>query len=465
MAYTLIETVTVGSGGASSIEFAGIPQETGADLVIRLSARGGNELTDLSFNSDTGTNYTYRFLKGTGSTASSQDSSSEAIRFYGITEDSRTANTFSNAEIRISNYTSTTAKSVSIDGVTENNATYAIMAISAGSYSGTSAITSVKLASNGDVLDEHTTASLYLVTTADASGATVPVPKATGGSISLAGGYWIHSFTSSGTFTPTENLTGVEYVVLAGGAAGGGNYQGNAAAGGGAAGGYRSSVISESSGGGGSAESTVSVTASTGYAVTVGAGGSGNDGNYSGNNGSDSSAFSVTSTGGGGGARSGQSTAGKSGGSGGGGGSKTPTGSSGTGGGGGSGTTNQGFGGGEGGNSGTNASSLRGGGGGGAGGAGVTGFGNSDGGVGLTTSISGSAVKLAGGGQGGYFMQANPTQHDTSWGGGKFSNGFPGFQASPGGGDANKGAGGGGGCDPYNGGSGGSGIVIVRYAA
>tara|TARA_R110000764_G_scaffold168016_1_gene255248 strand:+ start:108 stop:602 length:495 start_codon:yes stop_codon:yes gene_type:complete len=163
MGMTLIETIEVGSGGAASIEFTGIAG-TGQDLVILMSARGGNELTDLSFNSDTGTNYTYVNLKGTGSTASSQNSSSEAIRFYGITEDSRTANTFSNAEIRISNYASTTAKSVSIDGVTENNATYAIMATVAGQYSGTSAITSLKLASNGDVLDQYSTASLYMVT-------------------------------------------------------------------------------------------------------------------------------------------------------------------------------------------------------------------------------------------------------------------------------------------------------------
>jgi hypothetical protein len=163
MGYQLIEHIEVGSGGASSIEFTGIPQD-GVDLLVLMSARGGNELTDLSFNSDTGTAYTYVNLKGTGSTASSQSSSSEAIRFYGITEDSRTANTFSNAEIRISNYTSTTAKSVSIDGVTENNATYGIMAIVAGQYSGTSAITSLKLASNGDVLDQYSTASLYMIT-------------------------------------------------------------------------------------------------------------------------------------------------------------------------------------------------------------------------------------------------------------------------------------------------------------
>ena len=38
MGMTLIETVEVGAGGASSIQFDSIPQD-GIDLVIRMSAR------------------------------------------------------------------------------------------------------------------------------------------------------------------------------------------------------------------------------------------------------------------------------------------------------------------------------------------------------------------------------------------------------------------------------------------
>jgi hypothetical protein len=470
MAYTLIETVTVGSGGASSIEFTGIPQESGANLVVKLSLRAGEgaaiRTAYVRFNGDSGNSYSFVRLTGDGSTASSsKGSANDWLTFAYINGAGSTANTFDSQDLTISNYTSTAAKSTSTDSVTENNATEARAQILAGSWSGTAAITSMEFFTF-DTFVEGSTASLYLVTTADAAGASTPVPKATGGSISLSGGYWIHSFTSSGTFTPTEDLTGVEYVVLAGGGNGGGNYQGSAAAGAGGAGGYRSSVIGESSGGGGSAESTVSATASTGYVITVGAGGSGVDGNTSGNSGSNSSAFSITSTGGGGGGKSGFSTAGKSGGSGGGGSSRTPTSTTGTGGGGGSGTTNQGFAGGAGGNDNNNNNNMRGGGGGGAGGAGV-GFPTDwvDGGVGLTTSITGSAVKLAGGGQGGFFIQGNPTEHDTSWGGGTYSNGYPGYQRGAGSGTYAKGAGGGGGCDPYTGGSGGSGIVIVRYAA
>ena len=469
MAYTLIETVTVGSGGAASIEFTGIPQEAGADLVIVCSMRVvDNDNGKILFNGDTSTAYTTTRLLGTGSAVSSTVSTSESLFFMGLTDQNYTANTFGSAEILISNYTSSTNKSVSINAVTENNATFARQELGAGVYTTSSPITSLTLKANTTNTLEHSTASLYLVTTADASGATVPVPKATGGSISLAGGYWVHSFTSSGTFTPTENLTGVEYVVLAGGGAGGGNNGGGGAAGAGGAGGYRSSVIGESSGKNSSAEATVSVTASTGYAVTVGAGASQVQFDR-GATGSTSSAFGITSSGGGGGGVGGASQSGSSGGSGGAGGSKSAIGgnfTTGSGGSFGSGTEGQGYQGGTGGNVASNGTNQRGGGGGGAGASGNF-FNNGDvlGGNGLTTNITGSALLMAGGGQGGFFFQGNPAVMSDIYGGGQGSNGYSGYQRGAGSGTYAKGAGGGGGGDPYAGGNGGSGIVIVRYAA
>ena len=70
-----------------------------------------------------------------------------------------------------------------------------------------------------------------------------------GGTVSSSGGYRIHTFTSSGTFTNTiENLS-TEYLVIAGGGSGGNteDFSGTGASGGGA-GGYRSSISGESSG-------------------------------------------------------------------------------------------------------------------------------------------------------------------------------------------------------------------------
>ena len=68
--------------------------------------------------------------------------------------------------------------------------------------------------------------------------------------------YRAHTFTSSGTFSVSDETSDfgstVEYVVVAGG--GSGPHENGGGGGGGGAGGYRSSVQGESSGGGGSAE-------------------------------------------------------------------------------------------------------------------------------------------------------------------------------------------------------------------
>ena len=92
----------------------------------------------------------------------------------------------------------------------------------------------------------------------------------TGGSVTTSGSYRIHTFTSSGTFTPYEDNLAVEYLVIAGGAGGGMGWQ----AGGGGAGGYRTNGSGQTSGRGASAESSMTLGSSgTGYTVTIGAGG------------------------------------------------------------------------------------------------------------------------------------------------------------------------------------------------
>ena len=116
---------------------------------------------------------------------------------------------------------------------------------------------------------------------------------ASGGTITQSGGFTIHTFTSSGTFTPNTIGT-VEYLVIAGG---GGS--GTSGGGGGGAGGYRTA--------------TGFSVAATGLTVTVGAGGAENT------NGANSVFSTITSIGGGRGSAGGSVTA-SIGGSGGGGG-------------------------------------------------------------------------------------------------------------------------------------------------
>ena len=250
---------------------------------------------------------------------------------------------------------------------------------------------------------------------------------ASGGTKTTSGGYTIHTFTSSGTFTPNKGGT-VDYLVVGGGGGSGGF------GGGGGAGGFKSAT-------------DFTVTA-TGLTVTVGAGGAGSD--YNGlvaSNGGNSVFSSITSLGGGGG--SSRNHTGANGGSGGGG-------NGGYGTAGGSGTSGQGN------NGGTAAGNqaYHGAGGGGAsqtGGNGTTSCGN--GGAGTASSYSGSSVTYAGGGGGATDTSDNGGAGGAG-GGGKGKGGDGAATA----GSANTGGGGGAGSNVTTGSTaGGSGIVIIRY--
>jgi hypothetical protein len=87
--------------------------------------------------------------------------------------------------------------------------------------------------------------NMSVATNAGGSGIVIvkySIAKASGGTITTDGTYWYHTFTTSGTFVPYENLT-ADCLVIAGGGAGaatdGNDTQGG---GGGGAGGLRSTV-------------------------------------------------------------------------------------------------------------------------------------------------------------------------------------------------------------------------------
>ena len=249
---------------------------------------------------------------------------------------------------------------------------------------------------------------------------------------------------------PTFN---VDYLVVAGGASGA-----NQHGGGGGAGGLRTSYGS-TSGGGANAELTLSLTTGTSYSLTVGDGGAGVTwvgANLAGNNGYDSVFNNITSIGGGGGSSYATQTIPSSGGSGGGGGSQAVGAQTGA-----SGEPGQGYAGGSGFTGGTPYPGGGGGGAGGLGGNATTGVGG-NGGDGLqndiTVTTTGTGPYYAGGGGSATYGSGTPGTGGSGIGGaGKYtnSNGNPGNpQTGSGGGGTNGG---------FPSGSGGSGIVVLRY--
>lgn len=161
--FTLISTITVGSGGASSIDFTSIPS-TFTDLCLKVSGRMDNAAYSndifFKFNSSTST-FTARYLQGTGS---SSPISGSYAQFAGESNSaSSTSSTFSNFEIYLPNYAGSNYKSYSVDSVTElNSATNNQLFLIAGLWSTTSAITSITLYSATSAnFVQYSTASLY----------------------------------------------------------------------------------------------------------------------------------------------------------------------------------------------------------------------------------------------------------------------------------------------------------------
>lgn len=163
--FTKIASVTVGSGGASSIDFTSIPS-TYTDLCLKVSARtnavGSGYYTRLrlQINGST-TGYSNRLLYNADGTAASA-TSTDYITFFYETGTSATANTFSNGEIYIPNYAGSNYKSTSSDSVSENNGTQIIQALNAGLWSNTAAITQLTITdASSYTLAQYSTATLY----------------------------------------------------------------------------------------------------------------------------------------------------------------------------------------------------------------------------------------------------------------------------------------------------------------
>lgn len=168
--FALIASSTVGAGGAANITFTSIPN-TYTDLCIKVSARSDigqiNSFLICQPNSAT-TNLSSRVLFGTSTTAGTGTYSVEQSIWTYIDGANATASTFSNNEIYIPNYASTSIyKSVSVDGVNEHNTNAdPRQNLTAGLWSSTAAISSIKLYPTdnsftpGNFL-QYTTAHLY----------------------------------------------------------------------------------------------------------------------------------------------------------------------------------------------------------------------------------------------------------------------------------------------------------------
>lgn len=160
---TLIQTITVGAGGAASIDFTSIPA-TYDDLVLEVSGRGsgasGPQNLRLKLNGAV-VNYSGKYLQGSGTVATSGNLATTYIYAGEVPDTSQTANVFNSTFIYFPNYLSGNYKSFSIDNVEETNAAGAYALLAAGLWADVSAINAISAYLTTGNFVQYSMASLY----------------------------------------------------------------------------------------------------------------------------------------------------------------------------------------------------------------------------------------------------------------------------------------------------------------
>ena len=155
-AYESIATVTVGSGGSSSIDFTSIPS-TYTHLQIRLIGRTDRatkmDFYKLQFNSDTGSNYAWHELFGDGAAGAQAGSSATEIRLFRSTAATATSGMFGTSVLDILDYANTnkykTARSLGGADTNGSTSSDGEVSLTSGLWQNTNAITSIQLKPGG----------------------------------------------------------------------------------------------------------------------------------------------------------------------------------------------------------------------------------------------------------------------------------------------------------------------------
>ena len=158
--------VQVGSAGASTITFSSIPS-TYKHLQIRAIARSARTEPEdyiyLRFNSDTGNNYAWHSLEGSGSAAAAQGVASTAQIFtMWITTAQSSANIFGAGVIDILDYANTSKfKTVrTLTGDDKNGSGYILL--NSGLWRNTNAVSTITLTNHGATnFQQYSSFALY----------------------------------------------------------------------------------------------------------------------------------------------------------------------------------------------------------------------------------------------------------------------------------------------------------------
>lgn len=161
MPMTLVGSVTVGAGGASSLEFSNIPA-TGKDLVvlgsIRCSSWGVNLTLELNGSAS---NFSSKGLLYNGTSVAAYGSPSNWVGVVNGTN--RATNVFSNIRIDIANYATTQNKGIQANNAYADFQTAAYPSFHNLVWSNSATINSIKLVPEDKTWLEGTILSVYTI--------------------------------------------------------------------------------------------------------------------------------------------------------------------------------------------------------------------------------------------------------------------------------------------------------------
>lgn len=160
--YESIATVTVGSGGAASVDFTSI-SSTYSHLQIRhINSAGSSSGTDsllIRLNSDSGSNYTYHVLYGNGTSALASAATSQTSA--AVSQASLSSTIFAGGIIDILDYANTNKYKTlrGLSGVDFNGS--GVIALESSVWMNTAAVTSINIRRNGANLNQYSHFALY----------------------------------------------------------------------------------------------------------------------------------------------------------------------------------------------------------------------------------------------------------------------------------------------------------------
>ena len=165
--YDALGTVTVPSGGLSSVTFAGIPQTGYSHLQLRILARSNRsavniDYMELTFNSDTAANYSFHQLFGDGSTVSVDTSAQNNIIVSRISTAISGVSIFGGVIIDVLDYANTSKYKTtrSLGGVDLNGS--GRIYLNSGNWRNTAAITDINITpSSSNIFVEYSQIALY----------------------------------------------------------------------------------------------------------------------------------------------------------------------------------------------------------------------------------------------------------------------------------------------------------------